>query len=128
MADGVFVIIVVRDPRSVLRSWITLGEFPSVAGKLSHVRKETQDQAAHRYCNGYLKDIAFLRSELGSQLSKSYYLLRYEDLIHFPEYHVHSIFDAIDLTPDKNVSREYSWGLWIIKLTSSFIDVIIALL
>ena len=106
MSDGVFVIIVVRDPRSVLRSWITLGEFPLAAGKLSRVRNETQEQAARRYCNGFQEDMVFLRSELGSQLSKSYYLLRYEDLIRFPEYHVHSIFDAIDLTPDKTVSRD----------------------
>ena len=94
MTKNVFILHLVRDPRSMMRSW-KFGKFEHVTG---------EKERAQYYCNRMTKDILFMQALRGTRLSRFHYFIRYEDMVYEPGYYIHSIYDAIGIPVTKEVS------------------------
>lgn len=109
MADNIFVIHLVRDPRSMMRSWTEMPHSTLLRG-LNKYSKVSY------YCDDITADLAFRPQILSTPLSRFYYLLRYEDLVFEPEYHIHSLFDAIGISISAKVGTTGQMlPCWLIK-------------
>ena len=98
MAQDIFVLHLVRDPRSMMYSW---RHFYSL-----FLRGLTSTQKVHEYCQAVTEDLAFMHDSIqGTARSKFYYLLRFEDLVLRPAYFIRSIYDAVGIPLGIEVSK-----------------------
>lgn len=104
MLQGLKVIQVVRDPRGVFMSRISLKtkynlaltKYPGV------LQKEARD-----LCNRGVEDVRFVQKAYATHpdvIKNNYLLVRYEDLTANATYYVNKIYDFIGLAPDDVVS------------------------
>ena len=95
--EGSRVIMLIRDPRGLINSYrlTASSRYPNGKGF------EFND--ANWYCNSMLRDLDYIRTKKSD--SRSYHIIRYEDLAVQPVKGAHAIYNYIGISPDDHLLK-----------------------